>query len=149
MRIEPLDATDLPRLERLWLELHAHHQAVSPELGPFVSDEASWAVRRAVYEDVLAAGGFALVAREGEADIGYELAGSEPAHWPATVATGGEYVELHTLAVHSGLRGRGVGLAQMDAAEDRIDASHSPFLSRPGEVTAIIKETLAAVIAES
>lgn len=29
----------------------------------------------------------------------------------------------------------------------RIDSSHSPFLSRPGEVTAIIQETLAAVIA--
>ena len=28
-----------------------------------------------------------------------------------------------------------------------IDSSHSPFLSRPGEVTAIIQETLAAVIA--
>ena len=28
-----------------------------------------------------------------------------------------------------------------------IDASHSPFLSRPDEVTAIIKETLAAVVA--
>ncbi len=29
----------------------------------------------------------------------------------------------------------------------RIDSSHSPFLSRPGEVTAIIQETLAVVIA--
>jgi len=28
-----------------------------------------------------------------------------------------------------------------------IDSSHSPFLSRPGEVTAIIQETLSAVIA--
>ena len=30
----------------------------------------------------------------------------------------------------------------------RIDASHSPFLSRPHEVTAIIQETLAVVVAE-
>jgi pimeloyl-ACP methyl ester carboxylesterase len=30
-----------------------------------------------------------------------------------------------------------------------IDSSHSPFLSRPAEVTAIIQETLAAVIAEA
>src|SRR5664279_4580702 len=29
----------------------------------------------------------------------------------------------------------------------RIDSSHSPFLSRPDEVTAIIKETLSAVVA--
>jgi hypothetical protein len=28
-----------------------------------------------------------------------------------------------------------------------IDSSHSPFLSRPAEVTAIIQETLAAVVA--
>jgi pimeloyl-ACP methyl ester carboxylesterase len=30
-----------------------------------------------------------------------------------------------------------------------IDSSHSPFLSRPAEVTAIIRETLAVVIAEA
>ena len=30
----------------------------------------------------------------------------------------------------------------------RIDAGHSPFLSRPHEVTAIIQETLAVVVAE-
>jgi pimeloyl-ACP methyl ester carboxylesterase len=30
-----------------------------------------------------------------------------------------------------------------------IDSGHSPFLSRPSEVTAIIKETLATVIAEA
>ena len=31
----------------------------------------------------------------------------------------------------------------------RLDASHSPFLSRPHDVTAIIQETLAVVVAEA
>jgi len=39
-------------------------------------------------------------------------------------------------------------MAQHAGTVSRIDASHSPFLSRPGEVTAIIQETLAAVVAE-
>ena len=30
-----------------------------------------------------------------------------------------------------------------------IDSGHSPFLSRPAEVTAIIQETLAVVVAEA
>ena len=40
-------------------------------------------------------------------------------------------------------------MAQRAGTVSRMDASHSPFLSRPGEVTAIIQETLAAVIAEA
>ena len=39
---------------------------------------ASWAARRALYEHVLASGGFALVAREGETDVGYALPGASP-----------------------------------------------------------------------
>lgn len=39
-------------------------------------------------------------------------------------------------------------MAQHAGTVSRIDASHSPFLSRPDEVTAIIQETLAAVVAE-
>ena len=72
-----------------------------------MSDAASWAVRRELYEDVLAAGGFAFVARDGDADVAYALAGTEPAHWPATFATASEYAELHTLAVRADQRGRG------------------------------------------
>ena len=38
-------------------------------------------------------------------------------------------------------------MSQRAGTVSHIDASHSPFLSRPGEVTAIIQETLAAVVA--
>ena len=122
MRIEPLDAAGLPRLEALWLDLHAHHQAVAPELAPFVGDAASWAARKAYYEHVLAAGGFALVARERGADVGYALAAVEPAHWPATFVTADANAELATLAVRPGLRGRGVGSALLDAVDARLEA---------------------------
>jgi ribosomal protein S18 acetylase RimI-like enzyme len=121
VRIERLDVDGLPRLRPLWLELHAHHQAVAPELAPFVSDEASWPVRRALYEHALDSGGFALVAREGDADVGYALAAVEPAHWPATFATADENAELLTLAVRPGLRGRGVGSALLDAVDTLLD----------------------------
>ena len=42
----------------------------------------------------------------------------------------------------AGADGRRAGIVS------HIDASHSPFLSRPDEVTAIIQETLAAVVAQ-
>jgi pimeloyl-ACP methyl ester carboxylesterase len=38
-------------------------------------------------------------------------------------------------------------MSQRAGSVSHVDASHSPFLSRPGEVTAIIQETLAAVVA--
>ena len=38
-------------------------------------------------------------------------------------------------------------MAQRAGIVSHLDASHSPFLSRPDEVTAIIQETLAAVVA--
>jgi ribosomal protein S18 acetylase RimI-like enzyme len=119
-RIEPLESDALDRLESLWLELHAHHQAVAPQLAPYVADEASWAVRRALYETTLADGGFALVAREGESDVGYALVAIEPPHWPATFVTSHEIAELLTLAVRSDQRGRGVGSALLDAVDTQL-----------------------------
>ena len=119
---EPLAAADLDRVETLWLELHAHHQAVAPELAPFVGDATSWAARKAYYEGVLAAGGFALIARDGDADVAYALAAVEPAHWPATFVTAEANAELATLAVRPGLRGRGVGSQLLDAVDARLDA---------------------------
>jgi pimeloyl-ACP methyl ester carboxylesterase len=39
-------------------------------------------------------------------------------------------------------------MAQRAGTVNHIDSGHSPFLSRPGEVTAIIQETLATVVAQ-
>jgi ribosomal protein S18 acetylase RimI-like enzyme len=120
MRIEPLDAAELGRLEPLWLELHSHHQVVARELAPYVGDAASWSVRGALYENVLTKGGFAFIAREGAVDVGYAMAAIEPAAWPATFATADKVAELLTLSVHPGLRGRGIGSALMDAVDARL-----------------------------
>ena len=50
-------AEALDRLRPLWLALHHHHQAVGGErLGPYVDDDASWAARRALYEEFLSRG---------------------------------------------------------------------------------------------
>ncbi len=45
-------------------------------------------------------------------------------------------------------RGAGAHGGTLPDTVSRIDTSHSPFLSRPHEVTAIIQETLAVVVAE-
>lgn len=75
MNVERLGPEELERLRSLWLILHHHHQAVAPELAPYVDDDVSWAVRRAFYAQVLAHGGVALVACDRDRDLGYALAG--------------------------------------------------------------------------
>ena len=35
-------ASDIPRLESLWVSVHHQHQASMPELAPYVSDETTW-----------------------------------------------------------------------------------------------------------
>jgi GNAT superfamily N-acetyltransferase len=119
--IEQLDADRLDRLEPLWLLLHAYHQAVAPELGPYVDDAVSWKQRRALYEQTLAGGGFALLARDGGRDLGYAISGPEPRPWPATLATADEVHELHTILISEDARGRGVGSRLLDAVERRLE----------------------------
>src|SRR4051812_9595635 len=136
MRFEQVGAEDLDRLRDLWLLLHRHHQAVAPELAPYVSDEASWAVRRSFYAELLAAGGAALVARHGDRDAGYAITGPEPAPWPATFATWPTVEELQTLVVVPGDRGAGLGSALLDAAEERRPAADRVIGVVPGNVRA-------------
>ena len=120
MEIRPIGHDELDRLEPLWLELHAHHQEVAPELAPYVDDDASWVARRALYERTLASGGFALILEEGEQLLGYVLVGEETAHWPASLVTEPRAYEIHTLLVRESARGRGAGTALLDAVEERL-----------------------------
>lgn len=120
MEIGLLGSAELDRLRPLWLELHAHHQQIAPELAPYVDDDASWAARRALYEKTLVKGGFALVVSEGGSDLGYAVVGEEPAHWPASLVTESRGFEVHTLLVREEERGRGAGTMLLDAVEARL-----------------------------
>lgn len=117
MIIDQLPAGDVDRLRPLWLLLHAHHQAVAPQLAPYVGDEDSWSVRRELYATTLAHGGRVLVAHEGGRDLAYALAGPEPMPWPSTFAAGAEVDELLTLVVRPEARGGGIGSRLLDAIE--------------------------------
>ena len=55
---------EVDALDALWLELHHHHQAVAPQLGPFVADGPSWQLVRALF---VAAAGDGLLLRTGPA----------------------------------------------------------------------------------
>jgi ribosomal protein S18 acetylase RimI-like enzyme len=136
VNIEPIATGELDRLRELWLILHRHHQAVAPELAPYVSEDASWAVRRAFYEHVLGRGGGAVVARVGGRDLGYALAGPESAPWPATFVTGPTVEELQTVVVVPDARGAGVGSRLLDALEELRPADDRAIGVVPGNVRA-------------
>ena len=124
LRVEPGGIGDLPRLEHLWLELHAHHQSVAPHLGPFTSDEGSWRVRRASYEEWLALDGFLFLAFERDVLIGYAMVAiHDPAgpEWTDTWLVGRRIAELETLVVEATARGGGIGSALLDAVESELE----------------------------
>jgi ribosomal protein S18 acetylase RimI-like enzyme len=104
-------------LKPLWLALHEHHQAIAPELQPYVSRQRSWAARRALYEELIAAGGVAICAHIADALVGYSVNAPEPTHWSATFASAERLTDLVTLAVHPDYRGRGIGTALLDRGD--------------------------------
>jgi ribosomal protein S18 acetylase RimI-like enzyme len=117
--IEPLSVDRVDDLRDLWLQLHHHHQSVSP-VGPFVDDEASWPVRRAGYVEILDAGGFALVARSAGTIVGYALVrihdGPDDS-WQL----GERWGEVWTLVVDEQHRGQGIGSALLDEVDARLE----------------------------
>ena len=117
MEIRAIESDEVERLRPLWLELHAHHQAVAPELAPYVDDDSSWTARRELYASTLADGGFAFIVEAGGSDLGYVVVGEEPPHWPASLITESHAFEIHTVVVRDGARGQGVGSALLDAVE--------------------------------
>jgi GNAT superfamily N-acetyltransferase len=111
------------QLEALWLSLHHHHQAVSPHLGPWVGDEASWPIVR----DLLAKSAkeaLTFVAKDSGRSVGlasttiYDIA-DIPAY-ADTLLTGERVAETKFLVVADGARGRGIGSALMDAVDNEL-----------------------------
>jgi ribosomal protein S18 acetylase RimI-like enzyme len=120
-------ADDLPLLEPLWLAIHHRHAASMPGLAPYVSDEESWAERRALYADLLAKPGTVLVlAYGGGAPIGYGMATVTPTGetWVAdTWRTGHRIGEVETLGVLPEFRGRGIGGRLLDVLDGELAAA--------------------------
>ena len=120
IRLDPIDAGAIDRLEPLWLALHAHHQRVAPRLAPFVDDDVSWKKRRRQYAEVLCGEGFGFIAHENGADIGYLLCAKRPMDWTATFAVPDSLWELVTIYVKDARRGQGVGAQLLGAMEERL-----------------------------
>jgi ribosomal protein S18 acetylase RimI-like enzyme len=119
-------AEALDRLRPLWLALHHHHQRVSGErLGPYVDDDASWRARRELYAGFLAAGGFALLAEDDGALVGYAMVAiktSAETELDDTWISGERVAEIETLVVLPEARGGGVGTALLDAVDAELAA---------------------------
>jgi ribosomal protein S18 acetylase RimI-like enzyme len=122
MRIVRAGSERIDDLQQLWESLHEHHATIAPhltELGPVRAPRDSWAVRRALYDELLAEpDAFVLVAESGGHPVGYALVhlrGPEE-----TWATGERIGVLETLAVLPGERGRGIGGALFDRMYDEL-----------------------------
>lgn len=122
MKLVPIRADELERLKPLWTLLHAHHQAVAPELAPYVSAETSWKHRRVQYEQILAAGGVGFLAHEDGIDAGYALCAVERGWRPATFALATGVAELATLILRPACRGKGLGTRLFQAVSAEADA---------------------------
>jgi ribosomal protein S18 acetylase RimI-like enzyme len=86
----------IDELRPLWLQLHHHHQSVSP-VQPFVDDETSWARRRV---------GYAMVRIHEGGDDSWALSD--------------RWAEVSTLVVDERRRGQGIGSALLDAVDAEL-----------------------------
>jgi ribosomal-protein-serine acetyltransferase len=109
-------------LEPIWNALQAHHEKITPELGPATPKRDAldaWRIRRTKYERWLEnPGTFFVVAEVGGEPVGYAFVtiGLPYASW----AAGEHLAELETLSVLPDHRGEGVGAALLDAVWKRL-----------------------------
>jgi ribosomal protein S18 acetylase RimI-like enzyme len=98
---------DLPRMERLWRFLYAHHTEVSTATVPFVSADERWPARLREFRQSLddEAGVF-LVADDGGQPVGFAFSTMRA---PSPIFAGGPVGELEVLVVAPERRGEGIG----------------------------------------
>ena len=119
MRIVDGGASDIARLEPLWLAMVSHHIASRPaaaESVPFRDPPETWTRRRRRYEEWIHEPGARLLVAEndnGEA-VGYAFL--RVFDGESTMATGDTVAHLESLAVLPQARGSGVGSALIDSA---------------------------------
>ncbi len=126
IRIRRGSSADLARLEPLWVSVHHHHQAANPELAPYVTDAQTWAVRGALYAELMAKPDTVLLlAEDGEALVGYGLShvmALEDTWVPDTWQRGERIGEIESLAVLPTHRGRGIGSRLLDGLHAELAA---------------------------
>ncbi len=112
---EPITPAEIEQVRDLWLQLHHHHQAVAPELGPYLDDAASWAAMR----EILVTGAEnGLAFRIGPADAPLAMMtgsiGRDTEIWDDSWLATPPIAEPDVLVVADGARGEGLGSALMD-----------------------------------
>jgi ribosomal protein S18 acetylase RimI-like enzyme len=119
-------AADLAALQPLWVSVHHQHAQSMPELAPYVGDDRTWAVRGALYAELLAKPDTVLIlAMAGPNAIGYGLAhvlAAADTWLPDTWQTGDRIGEIESLAVLPSHRGQGLGTRLLDALETELAA---------------------------
>ena len=116
---------DIKRLGPLWLQVHAVHQAVDPQLGPWVDDETTWSQRRKLYNHCLSSpDAFLLLAWRGERLVGYAMVAVEPEGarlWDDSWVVGEKVAELETIVVLPEERDRGLGTYLLDLIDAELE----------------------------
>lgn len=113
---------ELDALEPVWNALQAHHERITPELGPRTPKrtmENAWRIRRSKYERWLDdPDTFLVIAEIDDEPVGYAFVtiGLPYASW----AAGERLAELETLSVLPQHRSAGVGATLLDAVWKRL-----------------------------
>jgi ribosomal protein S18 acetylase RimI-like enzyme len=115
---------DIDRLAPLWKQLHDVHQAVDPQLGPWVDGDTSWARRRELYEHCLSSpDAFLLLASRGDRLVGYVMVAVEPDGtrlWDDSWVVGEKVAELETIVLLPEERDRGLGSYLLDVVDAEL-----------------------------
>ena len=100
---------DLPRMERLWRFLYAHHSEVTTAAIPFVTADERWPERLREFRQSMDDGaGVFLIAEGGGEDLGFAFSTMRSA---SPIFSGGAIGELEVLVVLPERRGQGIGEA--------------------------------------
>jgi ribosomal protein S18 acetylase RimI-like enzyme len=125
-RLRTGGAEDLDVVEPLWVAVHHRHAETMPELAPYVSDEDTWRVRRALYSELLAKPDtLLLIADVDDTAVGYGLTHVLPVDetWiPDTWVTGSRIGAIESLSVLPQFRGSGLGSEMLRRLEEHLAA---------------------------